>query len=311
MKILITGCHGFVAGHLIADLRHTGHELYGLGHTTSPLEGVTAQYTWQDLKALPPVDAIIHLAGKAHDTKNSTQADVYFKVNRDLTVQLYDYFLAHPTIKTFVFFSSVKAVADKVLGDSLTEDVQPTPAGPYGESKHEAENYLLAHPCANGQRVLILRPCMMHGAGNKGNLNLLYKVLSLGLPWPLGAFENRRSFASIDNVAYVVRRLLTEDVPSGIYNLADDESLSTNELVTVICAALGRKAHIWKFGRRGMTFMARLGDRLHLPLNTERLAKLTENYVVSNDKIKRALNIDRMPVKARDGLTNTIRSFTH
>ena len=145
--------------------------------------------------------------------------------------------------------------------------------------------------------------------GNKGNLNLLCKVLSKGLPWPLGAFENRRSFASIANVCYVVGRLLNEDVASGIYNLADDEALSTNELVAIACEAMGRKTRILTFGRGLMTVAAKVGDRLHLPLNSERLGKLTENYVVSNEKIKKALHIDRMPVRAKDGLTKTIRSF--
>ena len=285
MKILITGPHGFVGKNLIRSLCND-NELYGLARQHDAMPGVKDVFTWDDLAkdTLPPVDAIIHLAGKAHDTKNRTEADVYFKVNRDLTQKLYDYYLAHPSIRTFIFFSSVKAAADRVQGDVLTEDVVPTPVGPYGESKHEAE-------------------------GNKGNLNLLCKVLSKGLPWPLGAFENRRSFASIANVCYVVGRLLEENIASGIYNLADDEPLSTNELVAIACEAMGRKTRILTFGRGLMTAAAKIGDSLHLPLNSERLAKLTENYVVSNEKIKRALHIDRMPVRAKDGLTMTIRSF--
>jgi nucleoside-diphosphate-sugar epimerase len=312
MKILITGPHGFVGKNLVKSLCGD-NELYGLARQREPMDGLRECFDWGDLDrgTLPGVDAIVHLAGKAHDTRNSTAAEVYFRVNRDLTVKLYHYFLEHKAVRTFVFFSSVKAAADKVTADCLVEDVTPAPAGPYGESKRQAEDYVLHHPCQDGRRVLILRPCMMHGPGNKGNLNLLYKVLSLGLPWPLGAFDNRRSFASIDNVVYVVRRLLEEEVPSGIYNLADDESLSTNELVDVVCGALGRKAHIWKFGRGFMTLAARAGDALHLPLNTERLAKLTENYVVSNTKIKQALHIGRMPVRARDGLARTIRSFVN
>lgn len=310
MKILITGPHGFVGKNLIRSLCND-NELYGLARQHDAMPGVKDVFTWDDLAndTLPSVDAIIHLAGKAHDTKNRTEADVYFKVNRDLTQELYDYYLAHPSIRTFIFFSSVKAAADRVQGDVLTEDVVPTPVGPYGESKHEAEDYLLAHPADDRHKVFILRPCMMHGEGNKGNLNLLCKVLSKGLPWPLGAFENRRSFASIANVCYVVGRLLNEDVPSGIYNLADDEALSTNELVGIACEAMGRKTRILTFGRGLMTVAAKVGDRLHLPLNSERLGKLTENYVVSNEKIKKALHIDRMPVHAKDGLTKTIRSF--
>ena len=309
MNILITGIHGFVGQNLVPYLEAKGHTIYGLGRT--------GDYVWNDLESghLPHVDAIIHLAGKAHDTKNQTEADVYFKVNRDLTMKVFAYLMEHQDIKKFIFFSSVKAVADKVSGDILTEDAIPMPKGPYGESKAAAEKQLndmwqaASSAQTDGRQVYILRPCMMHGPGNKGNLNLLYKVVNAGFPWPLGAFENKRSFCSIQNVCFVVKQLLEQPVESGIYNLADDEALSTNTLVEIIADCLGNKAKIWKFGRTLMTFLAKFGDRLHLPLTTERLGKLTENYIVDNSKIKRALNIDKMPLSAREGLSYTIRCF--
>ena len=93
--------------------------------------------------------------------------------------------------------------------------------------------------------VFILRPCMIHGPGNKGNLNLLYKVVSKSIPWPLGAFDNRRSFTSIDNLCFVIDRLISEKSRPGVYHIADDEPLSTNELIEVICETMGRKARIW------------------------------------------------------------------
>lgn len=86
----------------------------------------------------------------------------------------------------------------------------------------------------DGKKVYILRPCMIHGPGNKGNLNLLYGVVSKGMPWPLGAFENRRSFTSIGNLQEVIKGLLTKDAPSGIYHMGDDEALSTNELIEAV-----------------------------------------------------------------------------
>ena len=150
---------------------------------------------------------------------------------------------------------------------------------------------------------------MIHGPGNKGNLNLLYNVVKKGIPWPLGDFENKRSFTSIDNLCYIVEGLLTKDVASGIYHMGDDEALSTNELIALMCEAMGKEPHIWKMNRKMMEGCAGLGTLLHLPLNTERLRKLTENYVVSNEKIKSALGIDRMPVCAADGIRKTIKSF--
>lgn len=150
---------------------------------------------------------------------------------------------------------------------------------------------------------------MIHGPGNKGNLNLLYNVVSKGIPWPLGAFDNRRTFTSVENICFAVNGLLTQEVASGIYNMGDDEPLSTNELIEIICNALDKKAHIWRLPKGFMEWIAGIGTRLHLPLNSERLRKLTENYVSSNEKIKYALGVASMPVSARDGLRRTIDSF--
>lgn len=316
MRILITGIHGFVGSNLVNALKKE-HTLYGVDIVAPVKEGVEKTFSWKDVddNAIPPMDAIIHLAGKAHDTKNRAAAQVYFDVNTGLTQKIYDYFLKSEA-KRFIFFSSVKAAADKVPGDVLTEEVVPAPKGPYGESKIKAEEYILENEALRtkneesaSKRVFILRPCMIHGPGNKGNLNLLYGVVSKGIPWPLGAFENRRTFTSIDNLCFVVEGLLTKNVQSGIYHMADDEALSTNELIEVMCEAMGKKAHIWKINRSLMEGVASIGTTLHLPLNEERLGKLTENYVASNAKIKKALGIERMPVRAKDGLKKTILSF--
>ncbi len=308
MRILITGVHGFVGGNLVASFAKD-NEIYGLDIIAPEKEGVVKTYSWDDLDAgnVPEVDAIIHLAGKAHDTKNQAAAEVYFKVNRDLTIKMYDYFLAHDSIKKFVFFSTAKAAADKVDG-ILTEDVVPAPVGPYGESKIAAEKYILEH-LQEGKDVYIFRPCMIHGPGNKGNLNLLYSVVRKGIPWPLGAFENRRTFTSIENICFAVNGVLTKDVSSGIYNMGDDEALSTNELIEEICKSLGKKAHIWKLPKGLMNGIAKVGGWLHLPLDPERLRKLTENYISSNAKIKAALGVERMPVDAREGLKVTLESY--
>ncbi len=285
------------------------NELYGLDIIAPEKEGVIKTYSWNDLDAgrVLDVGAIIHLAGKAHDTKNQTVADVYFKVNRDLTIKMFDYFKSHDSIKKFVFFSTAKAAADRVEG-VLTEDVVPTPVGPYGESKIAAEKYILANMPSDKQ-VYIFRPCMIHGPGNKGNLNLLYNVVKKGIPWPLGAFENRRTFTSVENICFAVNGVLTKDVPSGIYNMGDDEALSTNELIEEICMSLGKKAHIWKIPKGLMNGVAKLGGWFHLPLNPERLRKLTEDYISSNAKIKAALGVEKMPVDARTGLQVTLKSF--
>jgi nucleoside-diphosphate-sugar epimerase len=275
----MTGSHGFVGSNLI-DALSAEHEII--------------RWDARVDQPLPEVDTVIHLAGLAHDTKHTTEAEAYFKVNTILTQQIYYRFL-ESSAKKFIFFSSIKAQD----GDT-----------PYAISKRKAEELIIKNEelrIKNGQATYILRPCMIHGPGNKGNLILLFKVVSMGLPWPLAAFENKRSFASIGNVCYIVNELLGKDVESGIYPVCDDEPVATNELIKIICGCLGKKARLWRIPRRVMNNVAKLGDVLHLPLNTERLIKLTENYVVDNAPIRQALGIYEMPVNAVDGLQSTIK----
>lgn len=108
---------------------------------------------------------------------------------------------------------------------------------------------------------------MIHEPGNKGNLNLLYKLISKGIPYPLAAFENKRSFLSVENLCFVIRELLERnDIPSGVYNISDDEALSTNELIRLIGQASHKKALLWKISPGFITSVAKLGDILKLPL---------------------------------------------
>ena len=296
MKIIITGTTGFVGINLTQYLTTKSD-------TVIPLSIRNGDYQLDNT-----ADAIIHLAGKAHDTKNSSDDNEYYRVNTDLTIALFDKFL-QSDIKDFIFFSSVKAAADTVEG-VLTEEVEPNPKTPYGDSKIKAEQYLLSQHLPSGKRVIIIRPCMIHGKGNKGNLNLLYKVVKLGIPWILASYDNRRSFISIDNLNFAIHALLhNSQVASGVYQVADDSAISTNQLITIIAKATHKKPKLVRIPKVMINKLADIGDKFNLPLNSERLQKLTESYVVSNAKIKQALNIDSLPVSAEQGLLQTIKSF--
>lgn len=295
MKVIITGASGFVGQNLSKYLKEKVNEILP----------ISLRKSWNIDNSC---DAIIHLAGKAHDTANTSEDAAYFKINRDLTIDLFKEFLKSD-IKDFIYFSSVKATADTVKG-VLDENHDSNPQTAYGKSKLEAEEFLLKQNIPSGKRLFIIRPCMIHGPGNKGNLNLLYKIVEKGFPWPLAAFNNQRSFLSIGNLNFLINQLLqNNDVPSGIYNFSDDESLSTNELVTLIANSVGKKPVLWRISSKLLIRVARIGDFLKLPLNSERLKKLTESYVVSNKKIKEVLKIENLPISASDGLRATISSF--
>lgn len=295
MKIAITGATGFVGVNLQDYLK-----------TFREIEPKSVRYVPGQQFELKG-DAIIHLAGKAHDLKKVSNPQDYYDANFELTKQLFDSFLdSEATV--FIFMSTVKAVADTVDG-VLTEHTIQNPKTHYGKAKYQAEQYILSKALPSDKRVYILRPCMIHGPGNKGNLNLLYKLATKGFPWPLGAFENKRSFLTVENLCFIIKELLeNKDVASGVYHLADDESLSTNELIELIGKCLDRKSVIWKIPSVLVVSIAKLGDYLYLPLNSERLDKLTESYLVSNIKIKKAIQKE-LPVSAKEGLIKTIKSF--
>jgi len=295
MKIAITGASGFV-GINLQEYLNVSHDVNPVSIRYIPNQ----EFDWKS-------EGIIHLAGKAHDLKKVSNSTVYYEANFELTKQLFDAFLLSKAT-VFIFMSTVKAVADSVSG-ILTEDVVPNPKTHYGIAKQQAEHYILSQDLPKGKRVYILRPCMIHGPGNKGNLNLLYQLVSKGLPWPLGDFKNERSFLSIENLCFVIKELLeNETIPSGFYQVADDTPVSTNELIQLLGTSLDKKNRILNISASWIKGVARLGDYLHLPLNSERLQKLTENYLVSNHKIVTAIG-KPLPIQSKEGLLKTFQSF--
>lgn len=298
MKIIITGASGFVGQNLSQYLKLKNNLVESLS---------LRDKEWSKLMS-QEADAIVHLAGKAHDLEKTADESEYFKINRDLTIDVFQEFLKSD-IQDFFFFSSVKAVVD-TAHTVVNEEIIPQPLTPYGKSKLEAEQYLLSQTLPPDKRLFIIRPCMIHGAGNKGNLNVLFNVLEKGVPWPLANFENNRSFLSVENLSFMMYEMLNnKSLESGIYNFADDAPLSTNELVVIINKVLGKKTKFLHIPKFLIHAIAICGDIIGLPLNTERMKKLTENYIVSNQKIKKALGIERLPLSPREGITLTINSF--
>lgn len=294
-KVAITGASGFVGKNLIPYLENYNFVIEPIKLTTgfeiSPCNS----------------EVVIHLAGKAHDASQVDDIEEYYAVNTELTKKVFDSFLVSEA-KIFIFLSSVKAAADSIIG-LLTEDIEPDPKTHYGKSKLLAETYIISKQVPSEKKVYILRPCMIHGPENKGNLNLLFEVVYRKLPWPLAGFKNERSFLTVENLCFVIRELiLRKEIESGIYNVADDESISTNELIALIGETINKRTVFLNLPSHLIRSIALIGDYLSLPLNSEKLKKLTENHVVSNKKIVSVLGRE-LPINTKEGLRNTIRSF--
>lgn len=329
MKLLVTGVNGFVGQNLAPRLGEEGRwQVDGLvrdrGRAGFMLQrGADRLLEYGELgisgygsgsgtelsqEEIGGWKGWIHLAGKAHDRQRVSggEADRYFEVNTGLTRELFDRFAADPAAEMFIYVSSVKAVSERPEGE-VHEEMPPHPMTPYGVSKLEAEKYIRGN-CPPGKNCWILRPCLIHGPGAGGNLFALYRWVARGLPWPLGAFDNRRSFLSVDNFCFAIRKILEGELQPGTYHLADTRPISTNRLVRLMALAAGREPRIWEVRQGLVRGAARAGDLLRLPLDSERLRKLTENYVVSNNKLREGLGRD-LPVETIEGLNRTLASF--
>ena len=302
---IVTGHKGFVGLNLTSFFKKQGKSI--LGVSRAPSDGEVS-YQELNIEAFSKAKSCIHLAGKAHDLKKTSEDTEYFEVNTELTKSLFNQFLKSDC-EVFIYVSSVKAAADIVEG-FLTEDNTPNPVTAYGKSKLAAENYILSKDISKRKRVYVLRPCMIHGPNNKGNLNQLYSFVSKGIPYPFGKYDNKRSFVSVENLCFIINELIENNtIKSGVYNIADDDSLSTTDLVKIIGNVTNKSTIILNIPKFFVDILAKIGDILPLPINSERLQKLTENYEVSNSKVKKAIQKE-LPLTSKEGIKKTIASFT-
>lgn len=296
MDVLITGASGFVGQSLSGFLEGEQHTV----HTLSLRDRTWKQHFPKE------IDAVIHLAAKL-PAKNGETLDEseYYWINRDLTLEVFKQFLDSEA-RDFFFFSSVKAIAESFDG-VLTEQTVGYPRTPYGLSKYEAENKLLSTKLPEGKRLFIIRPCLILGSPKNEVLNYLFRRVQKGRSWSLANFHIERSFLSPENLNYLIGEMLkNENLPSGIYNFADDKPLSVNQLLDSIWQCLDKPTRFRHLSPSVVHGIARVGDMFHLPFNSKRLQKLTDNLLVSNQKIKDALGIECLPYSPRKGLLRTL-----
>ncbi|MBD1429760.1 NAD-dependent epimerase/dehydratase family protein [Sphingobacterium litopenaei] len=295
MKILILGSSGFIGKSLIKDLPDS--------------IGVSLRSNnWNE--RFKCADVIINLVGKAHDHKGMATQEDYYYANVALLKNIFEEYIKSKA-SLFIHISSLAAVEEYESIHPLDENAICYPISLYGISKRVAEEWLLNQALPEGKKLIIVRPPMVHGPGDKGNLGLLYSLISKGIPYPLASFTNSRSFISIGNFNFFIKQIIEkkEMLLSGIYHVADDESISTNDIITVIKTVTEKKVPNVSLPKFLINGLAKMGDFLPIPLNTKRLKKMTSSLLVSNKKIKNALGIQKLPFTAKEGLEITIKSF--
>ncbi|WP_017470984.1 NAD-dependent epimerase/dehydratase family protein [Amphibacillus jilinensis] len=189
-----------------------------------------------------PYDVVFHVAGIAHVSRDPKLQDLYYKVNRDLTIETAKKAKAEG-VKQFIFMSSII-----VYGDSskemqvITRETKPNPSNFYGDSKLQAEEGIM--PISDEQfKVMILRPPMIYGKGSKGNYPKLANV-ARKLPF-FPDIDNQRSMLHIDNLTEFLR-LMIDYQESGLFFPQNKEYVKTSEMVRLIAETHGKNMKLTK-----------------------------------------------------------------
>lgn len=312
-KILITGIRGFIGTNLKEYLKGDTHiKINGCSRSKESIEHLRGQvqnvYSNEEIfGCTKSFDSYIHLSGKVHDIKEEKNEAEYFKANYEMTKKLFDCFVSDDNSKNFIFLSTIHVLTEEPEME-LDESYVPKPFTPYGKSKFMAEQYIQDN-CPPNKNCYILRPSMIHGPGNKGNLNLLFNLVKYGIPYPVGAYNNKRSFVSIENLCFIIREIIEREIKPGLYHIADDEPTHTHDLVKLIADATGRNGKIWNVNPKLLETLAKIGNNVPFLINEHRLKKLTGDFIVSNKKIKKAIG-KPLPVSSKEGLHRTLNSLS-
>ncbi len=310
MHIFLTGGTGFVGQAIIKyfNVNHPDWKIFAISRAeNNPIlknvQWLTGHQDFGQIIDENSIKSVIHLAGKAHDTKNTSKAEEYFEVNYGITKKLFDAFASSNASK-FIFLSSIKAVGDDQAYITNALDLSE-PQTPYAKSKREAEKYIQNFNLSSGKSFYILRPTLIYGPSVKGNLATLVKFARKGLPYPFEAFENKRSYLSLNNLCHIFIKLVENGYNSMTLNIANEDAISTKELMSIIFGSIEKKPPRLYFPPFLIKAIASLGNHLPLPLNTEKLNKITSSFVVDTAEMTTKLGFS-LPETTR----GTISSIT-
>ncbi|WP_411726812.1 UDP-glucose 4-epimerase family protein [Methyloglobulus sp.] len=254
MKILITGANGFVGKLLCGELFLQGYSVRaGVRSVNSPIEAVETvivgaidgETDWSN--ALHKIDVVIHLAARVHIMEDDAVDSLgeYRKVNVEGTLNLAKQ-AAKRGVTRFIFLSSIKVNGELTeLGEPFKEDDTLNPQDNYSFSKSEAEKGLFLSAQKTGMEIVVIRPPLVYGPGVKANFASMMKVIQRGIPLPLGAIYNKRSFVYIGNLASLILRCIDHPAAANqVFLVSDGCDISTTELLHACATALGVKTRL-------------------------------------------------------------------
>jgi nucleoside-diphosphate-sugar epimerase len=315
--VLVTGANGFIGQHVCRRLTESGREVIAcvreqadasvLAETPGSLKihRILSLSTDADLTpALFGVDAVIHLAGRAHVMHDNAASPLneFQKVNVVGTESLAS-IAAQQGVKRFIYVSSIKVNGEATNGTPFGADDPPGYCDPYGQSKFDAEERLRQIAEEANMEWVVLRPPLVYGPGVRGNFLSLLKIVFHGIPLPLGNLQNSRSLVSVFNLSDFLYLLL--DHPNAANNrflVTDEHDISTPDLVCQIAAALHCPSRIIRCPEAVLHLAGLLLRR------RESIQRLCSSLVVDRKKVKDLLGWSA-PTTLEWGLDRTAEWF--
>jgi nucleoside-diphosphate-sugar epimerase len=323
MKVLVTGATGFIGSHLISKLRtietwriravirsQSNQKQLPENIESVAVGNIDRHTDWKE--ALQNIDTVIHLAGRAHilDDRSANSEAEFIEINTEGTANLTRQSI-QAGVKHLIFISSIGAMAT-LSEQTLTEVTAPQPDTPYGRSKLEAERQVIDLARDTSLKWTILRPTLVYGAGNPGNMAMLVKLIQKQLPLPFSSIDNRRNFLYVGNLVDAIATCLTDEkAQNQLFLIADSQVLSTPQLIAQIARAMKLPVRLIPISPSFLKGLGYVGDLASsildksLPITSQSIDKLLGSLAVDNFHIRQTLNW-QPPYTTEDGLN---RSF--
>jgi UDP-glucose 4-epimerase len=198
------------------------------------LPDLAQQVDWRPL--LRDIDTIVHLAGIAHASNGTTDAQ-FDRINRVATKELALAASMAPNVRRLIFVSSIRAQTGPACDRALSESYRPQPTDAYGRSKLAAEAFVRSY----GVPATILRPVVIYGPQARANVAQLFRIANLPFPLPFGAFTNKRSLLALDNMVSAIRFVLDTPATAGeTFIVSDPSAVTLADMIAILRKGCGR-----------------------------------------------------------------------